>query len=73
MSKPIRIFYSTMTNRFYASSHYKIGQTLVDGRSQVVITGEKFDVTNQIGSLVEEHEIEFSRAPAPPANPTGEP
>lgn len=56
-SKPIRVFYSTLSGRFYASRAYR-----VDAAGLVTITGEKFDVTNDIGALVTKHQIEFSPA-----------
>lgn len=54
-SKPIRVFYSTLSGRFYATRAYRINKD--DGFA--VITGEKFDVTNDIGAAVVEHDIEF--------------
>ncbi len=54
-AKPIHVFYSEMSGRFYASQHYK-----VDARGFVVITGRKYDVTNDIAALVIEHEVEFA-------------
>lgn len=60
-SKPIRIFYSLLSNRFYASRAYK-----ESGPGQVTITGEKFDVTNQIAALIIEHDIEFKAIEALP-------
>ena len=55
--KPIRVFYSRLSQRFYASSHYRD-----DGNGLVTITGAKFDVTNDIASLVIEEKIEFKPA-----------
>lgn len=63
--RPIRVFYSELSGRFYASKHYR-----QDGKV-VVITGRKYDVTDDIGAAVVEHEIEFTaidmtiRAPPP--------
>ena len=52
--KPIRIFYSTLTNRFYATRAYReVRPGLVE------CTGEKFDVTNDIAALIEEHSVTF--------------
>lgn len=51
----IRVFYSPLSGRFYASQQYKI----TDG--VVVVTGKKFDVTNDIGSAVTEHNLEFTK------------
>ena len=54
--KPIRIFYSELTRRFYASKAYR-----EEGPGLVTITGEKFDVTNEIGALIEEHGVTFQK------------
>lgn len=62
-ARPIRVFYSELSGRFYASRHYR-----EDERGFVVITGKKYDVTNDIGAAVTKHEIEFSVA-APPDTP----
>lgn len=56
MSKPIRVFFSPLSRRFYASSHYK-----EERPGLVTITGEKFDVTNQIGELIEQYDVVFKR------------
>jgi hypothetical protein len=53
--KPIRVFYSPLSNTFYASQHYR-----QDG-SSVVITGAKYDVTQDIAAEIFEHDIEFTR------------
>lgn len=65
MSKRIRVFYSTLSQRFYATRAYRI-----DERGLVTVTGEKFDVTDDIANLIDEHEIEFrlKAAPEPPAD-----
>jgi hypothetical protein len=55
--KPIRVFYSELSGRFYASRHYK--QT---SQSVVTITGEKFDVTDDIGAAITKHDLEFTPA-----------
>ena len=52
--KPIRVFFSRLTRRFYATRAYRL---LPNGI--VECTGEKFDVTSDIGALINEHEIEF--------------
>lgn len=59
MKKPIKVFWSELGNRFYASQHYKIEQ-LDNVRQRVTITGEKFDVTDDIAKAVLENEIEFT-------------
>lgn len=58
--KPIRVFYSHLSQRFYASRAWKVVKT-TDDRQIVEITGEQFDVTNDIAALVLEHDITFSR------------
>ena len=54
--KPIRVFYSALSGRFYATRHYKWDSTTV-----VVITGEKFDVTDDIGAAVNKYDLEFTK------------
>jgi len=51
--KPIKVFYSILTERFYASQHYEQEGNLT------VITGTKYDVTSDIGYFVNKHGIEF--------------
>jgi len=57
MPKPIRVFYSTLSGRFYATRGYTISNGIV------TVTGEKFDVTNDIGAAVREHRLEFLEEP----------
>lgn len=52
--KPIRVFYSELSQRFYASRSYRD-----EGGGNVTITGEKFDVTNDIAGLIAQHDITF--------------
>lgn len=52
--KPIKVFWSPLSRRFYASRAYKQERPGV-----VLITGEKFDVTNDIAELILKHEITF--------------
>jgi hypothetical protein len=67
-SKPIRVFYSILSQRFYASRAYKEVQPGV-----VEITGDKFDVTDDIAAMVIKHDIEFSSlAPHTVEKPEGE-
>lgn len=54
--KPIRIFFSELTRRFYASAHYQIGKN-----GFTTITGKKYDVTNEIAGLIEQHNVEFQK------------
>ena len=55
MAKPIRVFYSVLTGRFYATRAYRI-----DNAGLVVVTGQKFDVTNDIAGLIEKHGVTFT-------------
>ena len=58
--KPIRIFFSPMTRRLMASRAYKeISPGVIE------ITGEAFDVTNDIAELIERHELTFTRRAEP--------
>lgn len=54
MKKPIRVFFSVLSRRFYATRAYRI-----DDDGIVTVTGEKFDVTDDIASLIEKHNVEF--------------
>jgi len=56
--RPIRVFWSTLGQRFYAARHYKIED------NRVIITGEKFDVTDDIARAILAHGITFT-----PLNP----
>lgn len=62
--KPIRVFWSALTNRFYASQHYR--QVRDD---YIVITGQKFDVTDDIANAVIEREITFTKEENDENNP----
>lgn len=64
MKRPIRVFWSPLTERFYASQHYKV--TNVDGGSeQVEITGPKFDVTQDVARIIVGHGVEFTASANP--------
>ncbi len=52
--KPIRVFYSGLSRRFYATRAYRI-----DAAGLVTVTGEKFDVTDDIAGLIAQHDIRF--------------
>lgn len=65
MKRPIRVFWSPLSQRFYASHSYK-----EDPRGFVTITGEQFDVTNDIAQLIMKHEITFTPKPEEPNEPT---
>jgi len=54
MSKPIRVFWSELSNRFYASSHYREEKNGV-----VIITGKKYDVTQGIAAAIDRYGISF--------------
>lgn len=56
-SKPIRVFWSPLSKRFYASRAYKEDK----GKGFVTITGEQFDVTDDIAGLVLKHDIVFTK------------
>lgn len=55
MKKPIKVFWSELGQRFYASQYYKVEE------NRVTITGEKFDVTDDIAAAVLKHDIVFSK------------
>ena len=59
-AKPIRVFYSELSQRFYASRAYKQVKPGI-----VEITGQKFDVTDDIARLVIRHDIEFTKVEEP--------
>lgn len=54
MTKPIRVFFSELSRRFYATRAYRI-----DDNGMVTVTGEKFDVTDDIAALIERHGVTF--------------
>jgi len=56
VKKPIRVFYSELSGRFYATAHYK--QTFP---TVVTIMGAKYDVTDDIGAAVTRYELEFTK------------
>ena len=53
--KPIKVFYSPFTERFYATRAYKRKGDIF------IITGEKYDVTDDIASSIEKHGLTFSK------------
>jgi hypothetical protein len=53
-AKPIRVFYSELSRRFYATAHYK------ESSGVVTITGAKYDVTNDIARAITMHDLEFT-------------
>jgi hypothetical protein len=60
MKKPIRVFYSELSGRFYATAHYKEHIHPDSKFSHVTVTGEKFDVTNDIARAIKHYDIEFT-------------
>lgn len=52
--KPIRVFYSEMTNTFYATRSYR-----PLGNGHVLCTGEKFDVTQDIARAIVYYGVTF--------------
>jgi len=66
VTKPIKVFYGELSGKFYATRAYKIHK---NGR--VEITGEKFDVTQDIARAIVSHGIEFKEK-EPAHEPTTE-
>jgi hypothetical protein len=60
--RPIRVFYSVLSERFYATRAWR-EITATNGKRFIEVTGEKFDVTDDIAGLITQHEIEFSVRP----------
>lgn len=54
-NKPIKVFYSELSDRFFATQHYR---DRGDGNFEV--TGAKYDVTDDIGRAVTQFDIEFT-------------
>jgi hypothetical protein len=52
--KPIRVFFSPLSRRFYATRAYR-----EEENGLIIVTGEKFDVTNDIAGLIEQHNVTF--------------
>ena len=49
MKKSLHIFYSGITDRYYATRSYRL-----DGNGIVTITGQKDDVTDEIEAIIRE-------------------
>ena len=65
-SKPIRVFWSGLSQRFYATRAYReVAPGVVE------VTGEKFDVTDDIGAIIERYQVQFKPAPYPPLSGSG--
>ena len=54
-SKPIRVFFSLLSHRFYATRAY----TEDSETGMITVTGEKFDVTDDIAGLIQRYNLEF--------------
>ena len=54
-SKPIRVFFSALSQRFYATRAYR-----EEENGLITVTGEKFDVTNDIAGLIQQHGVTFT-------------
>jgi len=59
-TKPIRVFYSTLSQRFYATKAWRECPP-PNGARYIEVTGEQFDVTDDIAGLIEQHNIAFKR------------
>jgi hypothetical protein len=54
--RPIRVFYSVLSQRFFATRAWKeVRPGLVE------CTGERFDVTDDVANLIQEHGIVFKK------------
>lgn len=58
-NKPIRVFYNDLFDEFWATQHWK--ETFSpDGKTPIiVITGKKYNVTQDIARAMIRYEIEF--------------
>lgn len=53
--KPIRVFYNLLSKRFYATRAYKQNEN-----GTVTVTGDKFDVTDDIAGIITREGITFT-------------
>lgn len=60
--KPIRVFYSDLSQRFFATKHWQVREE-ADGVEYILITGKKYDVTNDIASAIVKGDIVFTESP----------
>lgn len=60
MRKPIRVFYSELSGRFYASANYKTKESDDGTFEHVTITGQKFDVIDDIARAIKQYDLEFT-------------
>lgn len=56
--KPIRVFFGTLSNTFYATQHYR-ATDLGDGTARFEITGVKYDVTDDILAAFDMNDIDL--------------
>lgn len=56
-AKPIRVFWSPLSRRFYATKAYK---EVIGHPGIVECTGERYDVTNDIANVIIREQIEFT-------------
>ncbi len=61
--KPIKIFYSEMTGRLYASTQYRERKNDEGITIGFEVTGDKTDVTNDIGQIVNKYGLIFTANP----------
>ena len=62
MAKPIKVFFSELGNRFYASAAYKETPHPSDPNKVIFqITGKKYDVTNDIAAAIKSNDITFEK------------
>jgi hypothetical protein len=62
VAKPIKVFWSPLGQRFYASRAYKQFPSRPGDKKVIFqITGEKFDVTDDIAQAILANHIEFSK------------
>lgn len=59
--KPIRVFYSDISGRFFATKHWKETPNPDGKTTSIKITGKKYDVTQDVASAVVRHDLEFVR------------
>jgi len=60
MIQPIRVFYSPLTCRFFATNKWRTVIPVEKGCEPYVrVTGQKFDVTQDIGEAIERYGIVF--------------
>jgi archaellum biogenesis protein FlaJ (TadC family) len=60
--KPIRILYSALSRRFYATQAWRTVK--MDSHTEFIqVTGEKYDVTDQIARLIDQYGVTFTVRP----------